>query len=316
MTVTPHILLILSHDADEYAGYLRQADLPGLEVRLATNIEAAEPAIGDADIVLGNPSWVARVLPQARSLAWVQSTFAGVAPLCQPGLRRDYQLTTVRDVFGPLMSEYVFLHLLARERQLAATWRAQAQARWEPMSYRGLGGQTLGVCGLGSIGRHIAATARHFGMRVLGYRQHDGDSDAVDRVYRGDELPGFLASLDYLVLVLPQTPQTHHLIDATALSQLRPDATLINVGRGDSVDEAALVSALASGKLRHAILDVFEQEPLPPDSPLWQLPNVTLTPHSSARSFPADIAALFAGNYRRYCRSQPLNYVVDFVRGY
>lgn len=314
--MTPHPLLILSHDAEDYGQRLQQRGLTGLDVQVATSVAAAEPLIGGAEIVLGNPSWVASVLPSAHSLAWVQSTFAGVAPLCQPGLRRDYQLTGVRDVFGPLMSEYVFLHVLAQERQLAATWQAQARAQWQSMSYRGLSGLTLGVCGLGSIGRHIAGTARHFGMRVLGYRQHAGDSDAVDRVYRGGQLHDFLEALDYLVLVLPQTSRTHHLIDAAALATLRPDATLINVGRGDAVDEAALVAALTGGELRHAILDVFEQEPLPTDSPLWQLPNVTLTPHNSARSFPADIAALFVENYRRYCRAEPLNHMVDFDQGY
>ncbi len=316
MSETPHRLLILSHDADDYARHLQHSDLTGLDVQVATGADAAEPWISEAEIVLGNPSWVASMLPRARSLAWVQSTFAGVAPLCRSGLRRDYLLTGVRDIFGPLMSEYVFLHVLAQERQLAATWHAQTQARWQSMTYRGLSGLTLGVCGLGSIGRHIAATARHFGMRVLGYRQHSGDSDVVDRVYQGGQLHEFLETLDYLVVVLPQTPQTHHLIDAAALAKLPPEATLVNVGRGDAVDEAALIAALASGKLRHAILDVFEQEPLPADSALWRLPNVTVTAHDSARSFPADIAALFADNYRRYRRAKPLRHVIDFDRGY
>lgn len=316
MAVQQHRILVVSADAGDYVERL-QAALPAhAELSYATTVEGAESLVNECDVVLGNPSLVAEILPQATHLKWVQSTFAGVEPLCRPGLRRDYQLTGVRDVFGPLMSEYVFLHVLANERQLAATWQAQTDGLWQPLAYRGLSGLTLGICGLGSIGRHIATTGRHFGMRVLGYRRSDGVCDEVDRVYSGDRLHDFLAQLDYLVLALPQTAATHHLIDAAALAELNAEATLINVGRGDAVDEEALIAALRRGRLRHAVLDVFETEPLPLGNPLWRLPNATVTPHNAARSFPADIVRLFLVNYEHYCRGDALEHLVDFERGY
>lgn len=316
MTRPKHRILVVSNDADDYVQRLQQAALDQAELLAATNVAQGQALVGDCAIVMGNPSMVAEILPRATKLTWVQSTFAGVEPLCRPGLRRDYRLTGVKDVFGPLMSEYVFLHILAHERQLAATWQVQADRLWQPMAYRGLGGRVMGICGLGSIGRHIAATGRHFGMRVVGYRRSSGDCDGVDQVYSGDQLHAFLAEPDYLVLALPQTAATHHLIDADALARLRPDATVINVGRGDAIDEAALANALQAGHLRHAVLDVFEHEPLPASSPLWRLPNVTLTPHNAARSFPADIVRLFLTNYERYCRGETLEHLVDFERGY
>ncbi|MEJ5225690.1 MAG: NAD(P)-dependent oxidoreductase, partial [Anaerolineales bacterium] len=138
----------------------------------------------------------------------------------------------------------------------------------------------------------------------------------VDRYYHGEALHEFATGLDYLVSTLPNTPSTRKIINAELLAVLSPTALLINVGRGSAVDQAALIRALEMGALGGAVLDVFEQEPLPPDSPLWDAPNVFITSHTSAPSFPADIAALFCENYRRFVAGQPLRYVVDFEKGY
>lgn len=309
-------ILVLTADADEYRKILAQQALPEAEIISAQSPEQARAALPRCNIILGAPPLVAQVLDQAPRLQWVQSTFAGVDRLCQRGLRRDYRLTGVKGVFGPLMSEYVLGHILARERQLQQTWHNQRQKYWNPLTYRRLQDLTLGLCGLGSIGRHIAQTARHFGMRVLAYRRTETPEPLVDQLFRGAQLASFLAQPDYLVLALPSTGDTRHLINATTLAAMKPDAILINVGRGDSVDEPALIQALRQGTIGGAILDVFEQEPLPPQSPLWSLPNTTLTPHSAARSFPDDIVGIFRRNYRKFREGRALEYSIDFDNGY
>ena len=184
------------------------------------------------------------------------------------------------------------------------------------MPYRSLQGITIGICGLGSIGTHIAETAKHFGMRVLGYKNTLGSNPHVEHVYTRGSLREFLEQLDYLVITLPNTPETKHLFDEEAFRTMKPECVLMNVGRGQVVVEAALIKALQENRLRAAVLDVFPQEPLPPDNPLWTLPNVLITPHNAATSFPKDIVPLFANNYRRFIDNKPLESVVDFERGY
>jgi phosphoglycerate dehydrogenase-like enzyme len=307
-------LLILAPDAD--ASLVEEAGLGPRSVAVATDEDAARSVAADCDVVLGVPALVAGVLDALPALAWVQSTYAGVDALCREGLRRDYLLTGVRDVFGGLMREYVLGWILALERDLFATRDDQAARRWQPRPYRGLEGLTLGVCGLGSIGLAVAAAGRALGMRTVGYRRTPAPCNAVDRVYAGDAFDAFLAEPDYLVAVLPATPATDGLFDAAALAAMKPGAVLVNVGRGRAVVEDDLVAALREGPLRAAVLDVFNTEPLPADSPLWTLPNAYLTPHNAAVSFPRAIFARFAANYRRFRAGEPLQDVIDFARGY
>jgi phosphoglycerate dehydrogenase-like enzyme len=267
-------------------------------------------------IILGSPALIAQVIPYAKQLQWVQSTFAGIHPLCVPGLQTDYTLTGIKGILGPLMSEYVFAYVLALERHLIEIREQQTDAVWRNIPYRSLRGITIGICGLGSIGTHIARTARHFGMRVLGYKNTPGSNPDVEQVYTHDSLREFLEQLDYLVITLPNTPQTKHLFDEEALRYMKPECVLMNVGRGQVIVEDALLKALQENRLRGAVLDVFQKEPLPPDNPLWKLPNVFITPHIAATSFPRDIVPVFADNYRRFIDKQPLESVVDFERGY
>lgn len=308
-------LLVLAPDAEEYAPVLR-AEAPKLTLRLAADADSARQFLGSVEIVLGAPALVAAIVNEAPRLRWVQSTFAGVDALTRPGLRRDYQLTGVKGVFGPLMSEYVFAWILALERRLFALHEQQQRREWRDEPYRSLAGLTLGVMGLGSIGAHIAGTARAFGMKTIGYRRAPAESPAVDKVYSGGELPKFLSGADYVVVTLPATPATRHLLGREALAQLRPDAVLINVGRGSVIDTAALVDALGRRAIRGAVLDVFEEEPLPPEHPLWTLPGCYITPHNAATSFPADIARLFLENLKRFEAGEPLAHRVEFERGY
>ena len=309
-------LLILSRSAAVYAGLIRDLRLPDLEVAACINVGEASAYADRCGIILGEPSRIARVAEDAKALKWVQSTYAGVEELLRPGARSDYILTGVKGVFGPFMSEYVMGYLLALERNFFAAYRNQQDRTWRRLPYKSLRGRLMGICGLGSIGRHLARTAEHFGLRVWGYKRTAETVAEAERVFTGPEFDEFLSQPDYIVNTLPSTPATIHLFDETAFRIMKATAVLINIGRGDAVVEEALIRALQQDMIGGAVLDVFEQEPLPEESPLWTLPNVIITPHNSGFSFPADIVGLFAENYGRFSKGRPLFYRVDFKRGY
>jgi phosphoglycerate dehydrogenase-like enzyme len=311
-----HNLLILSRHADAYRRLVDAARLPDLAVVSATRAADLPRSAEECDVAFGEPSLVRDILPRLANLRWVQSTWAGVEPLLDPALRRDYVLTNARGVFGGLMSEYVFGYLIARERLIFEKHAAQQAGRWDPTPPGTLRGKLFGLLGVGSIGAALARTAKHFGMRVKGYTRSSEGCPDIDAYFHGDELVAFAADLDYLVCVMPNTPATRYLVDARLLSALPPRAVFVNPGRGMAVDEAALADALAAGRLAGAVLDVFQQEPLPADHIFWRTPNVLITSHTAALSVPADIAPVFIDNYRRWSAGEPLKYQVDFARGY
>ncbi len=309
-------LLILDSDALLYKKIIAERDLPDLEILVAENPDRAKSFLAEANIIFGTPALVAEVVDNCPNLQWVQSTYAGVEQLCTEDLNRRYQLTGIKGLFGTFMREYVFAYILGRERSLFKTRDNQQQQIWSRISYRSLAGLSIGIVGLGSIGADIAATARHFDMRVLGMKRTRAPIDIVDQCYTGAELPQFLAELDYLVLVLPDTEATRNFISMKELQMMKPDAVLINVGRGSSVNQDELIKALENGEIGGAVLDVFEQEPLPRDSPLWSMEQVVVTPHNAAYSFPDQVAHIFCDNYLRFITAAPLAHVVDFTRGY
>ncbi len=300
-------LLILSHDADEYAQLLRAAALPGLTL-------TQDPA--NSDIVLGAPKLIQQALPSLPRLRWAQSIYAGVEPLVEPGLRRDYVLTNARGVFNELMAEFVFGYLLFLEKKIAERMQAQESKIWLRTPPGMLRRKTIGLLGVGSIGAHLARTAKHFGMTVRGFTRQSESSPDVDQYFHGDERLTFAAGLDYLVSVLPRTEQTDKIVNAELLQALPPHAIFVNVGRGNAVDEPALIHALNEDSLAAAVLDVFATEPLPEDHPFWRTPNLYMTFHTSALSYPEDLVKVFIENYHLYCAGKPLKYVVDFERGY
>ena len=303
----PH-MYILSKDADEYRSILEQSKLPDLII----DKELTETC----EILFGSPFSIRDVLGKLPNLRWVQSTWAGVEPLLDPSLRRDYTLTNARGVFGGLMSEYIFGYLLAHERKIFERREAQKNKQWDTSLTGSLRGKTIGLLGVGSIGAEVAQTAKVFGMTVRGYTRTSKASAQVDRYYHGDELLEFVNGLDYLVNILPNTKETKKIIDAKTLSALPSHAIFINVGRGSTVDEPALLKVLQENKIAGAVLDVFEQEPLPSEHPFWDAPNLSITFHTSAPSLPEDIAQVFIENYRLYSEGKPLKHQVDFERGY
>jgi phosphoglycerate dehydrogenase-like enzyme len=311
-----HTVLVLTKHPEEYARLIAAADLPNLAVIASADVGHGLARAAHAPILLGDPTRVREALPRMSALRWVQLTWAGVEPMLDPSLRRDYLLTNIRGVFGPLMSEYVFGYLLAHERRILARHEATRAGHWDTTLPGTLQGKRLGLVGVGSIGAHLAATAKHFRMIVRGYTRASEDCRHVDHYFHGADKAAFAAGLDYLVAVLPNTAGTRHVIDAAMLAALPAHAVVVNAGRGDTLDDAALVEALNGGRLAAAVLDVFPEEPLPADHALWRTPNVHLTCHTAAPSFPSDIVGVFADNYRRFAAQQPLRYVVDFERGY
>ena len=304
----------------------RQAGLPGIDlVRTKTDEDTAQ-AITRAEVVVADPDLVASHVDRAAGLKWLQSTFGGVDVLFRYSSRRDYQLTRIKGVFGPLMAEYVLAHILARERHLLELARQQQAHQWKRASYRTLTELTLGILGVGDIGSAVARAAGAFGMTIWGLRTSPDPVPGVDRVFTPERLDKFLAGPDYLVNVLPSTPATRGLLSGETLSKCRPSAVLINIGRGDVVDEASLMRAVEKGWIGGAVLDTFQQEPLPEDSPLWSLsaahfrederqaglPGVTITPHVAALSLPGPVADVFEANLARYRAGEPLLHLVDW----
>ena len=268
--------------------------------------------LADARIVLGTPHHIAQVLPHCPNLMWAQSTWAGVNSLLAMG-RRDYVLTALKGVFGHLMAEYSMAWLLAFARGVL---KRSQQCHWSPQPDEGLAGKSLGIMGTGSIGAAIAVTAKHFGMQVRGLNTDGRRIVPFDSCYPVANRWAFADGLDAIISVLPATPQTDRLIDESLLSLLTPGAVLINVGRGNVIDDTALLGALDDGSLQAAVLDVFEQEPLPEQHPYWTRDDVIVTSHTAAPTPPDAAVSVFMENYWRFSRGEPLHHRVDFDRGY
>jgi phosphoglycerate dehydrogenase-like enzyme len=312
-------LLILSRHARDYRALLEAAHLPDLALVATSEPSAAMADAASFELAFGEPSLLRHAMPVLTGVRWVQSTWAGVEPLLDPALRRDYILTNARGVFGEQMSEYVFAYALAHERKILAKDASQRAGRWDPEPPTRLRGKQIGLLGVGTIGAALARTAKHFGMRVKGYTRASEDCADVDEYFHGpltEVSASFGSELDYLVSVMPDTAQTRHLVDAALLRALPSRCVFINPGRGGVVDEVALAAALQDGRLAGAVLDVFDTEPLPGDHIFWRLPNVRITSHTAALSAPPDIAPLFIENYRRLMGGEALLYRVDFARGY
>ncbi len=303
-----HKLIILSEHKSKYRALVEKARLPDLQI--------VDAPTDDVDIILGDPILVKAALASFPNLKWVQSIWAGIEPLLDPALKRDYILTNARGVFGGLMSEYVIGYILAHEREMLQKLEAQRNKLWDGRDTGTLRGKTIGLLGVGSIGADVARAAKFFGMTVRGYTWSSEASTDVDQYFHGNDLLKFASGLDYLVNILPNTKSTRRVIDAELLSALPPHALFINVGRGAAVDESALLDALRQHKIAAAVLDVFEKEPLPTDHPFWTIPNLHMTFHTAAPSLPEDISKIFIENYPLYTSGKPLKYQVDFEKGY
>ncbi len=309
-------LLILSRDFQEYQELL-QTKLPDtLSITATDNIESVSAMQQEFTIALATPALIAPHLEKLTKLSWLQSTFAGIDSLIQPGLRQDYQLTNVRGVFGPLMSEYVMGHLLAITRHHDHYTQAQKHKRWDSKPYSSLAGQNILILGTGSIGSYLANTLGRFGLSVTGISKSGRQKTDFDNVYPLTQLHDILPRADIIVSALPDTPESQDIFSSASFALFKPNAIFFNLGRGSAVNEEDLCKALQAGLFQHAVLDVFKQEPLPKASPLWNTPRLTITPHNSAYSFPTQVADIFLENHAHWSRQEALTNLVDFSKGY
>jgi phosphoglycerate dehydrogenase-like enzyme len=311
-----HHLLILSQQSETYRLLIDQEKLPGLSIEAFEVPEQARERSNLFDIVFGEPSLVSQLLNQLPNLKWLQSSWAGVEPLIHAKKKHEYILTNIRNVYGPMVSEYVFGYMLMIERKMLPRWQSQLREEWDDQPYGKLKGKLFGLLGVGTIGAHLAFTAKHFGMRVYGYTRKSESCLEVDKYFHEGSEREFAGDLDFLVCCLPGTVATKEMVDTRFLAQLPKKAWLVNVGRGSTVDELALVNALKAGNLAGAVLDVFSEEPLPRGHPLWSTPNTFITSHTAARNNPIEIAQIFIDNYKRFIRGETLINLVDYELGY
>jgi phosphoglycerate dehydrogenase-like enzyme len=314
-----------------------RAAAPGARIVTLSREGLTDEPVEDLEVLLRG--WLSseafdRLLARAPRLRYVHSASTGVERMLTPAAReRGIVFTNARGVFSRPIAEYVLMMILAVSRRLPGLLELQRERTWQPLEGVELRDVTVGIVGLGSIGRAVGALATAFGCRVVAVRRRSaagstgsGPDDEsrpfgevmLDRVGGPEALPELLAESDFVVLAAPLTPETENMIDGRALEAMKPGAWLINVARGRLVDERALVAALREGRIGGAVLDTFREEPLAPSSPFYDLPNVIVTPHtswSSGRVLDRSVE-LFCDNLRRYAAGEPLLNVVDPSAGY
>ena len=303
---------------------------PGIEA-IADTVDLAMPeddgrldaALEGADVLFAwrpNGAALAKAWESAGSLKWIQSASAGVDSLLFPELATSHVvLTNARGIYEEAMAEYVLGLMLVMSKGLRGVLERQGRAEWEHRQTERLERKRMLVVGTGPIGRAIARDCRTLRMSVRGVARtaHPGDADMVE-IFGVERLTEAVATADFVVNVLPATDETWHLFDREVFEAMSPSARFVNVGRGSTVDEDALIVALRSGEIAGAALDVFEGEPLPADSPLWAMPNVIVSPHMAgdAAGWREGAVELFVRNLERYLTGRPLLNVVDKTRGY
>lgn len=325
------ILIAVHHPFDQWnaPAWLPERlgdEFPQLKVVLLPDYKRVDAEIVDADIVV---AWSLRreQISAAKKLKWIHSPAAAVNQLLFAELvESEVVLTNAREVHGPVVAEHVIALIFALAKKIPGSARLQEkhiwgqQILWDQLPrIREVAGATLGMVGLGSIGRPVVKSAKSLGMRVMAVREHpEKGSEGADVVLGPSEIDQVFRQADYVVLAAPVTAGTQAIANSARLALMKAESCLINVGRGPLVDEAALAVALRQKTIGGAALDVFPKEPLEADSPLWDLPNLLITPHTAAltdklweRHY-----ALFSENLRRYLEGTPLLAVVDKRKGY
>ena len=316
-------ILIIQAESDitdeERAEIARLA--PDARVVVTDDRDTISAVLPEAGILTGHAS--PSLLAQATNLRWYQQWGAGADWLARhPELaERDFLLTNASGVHAIPITEHIFAFLLAFARELPTAFAGQAAREWRRQGddVFELAGKTLLLIGVGAIGRRTAHVAAAFGMRVFGVRRNAGRVvPGIERMCSVDCLHDWLPEADFVVLTVPLTKETRHMMDETAFRRMKRSAYLVNIGRGGTVDEAALVRALQEGWIAGAGLDVTEQEPLPADSPLWAMPNVIITAHYSGATpeYSRRAMGIFLDNLRRFVQGEELKNVVDKRLGY
>jgi D-2-hydroxyacid dehydrogenase (NADP+) len=301
-------LLILEQRAKEFEKALKPK-FPEIFIHAATKEEEVGDFIEQTDILL-----TIRIsdglIKKASKLQWIHAVTTGVDYLVNlPSLRKEVLITSSRGIHGPQMSEMAFLLMLALNRNFPQLVRNQAQRVWERWPAKLLYQKKVGIIGIGVIGEEIALKCKVFGMTVFGIDIVKRKVDAVDYFHGPEEFSRVVQEVDYLIIVVPNTPQTQRMVGPEVLSSMKSTAFLINIGRGEVVDEDALIHALETGKIAGAALDTFSTEPLPKEHPFWGMKNVIITPHVGGLSDISveQVVSVFEKNLRSFLRGEKSN---------
>jgi phosphoglycerate dehydrogenase-like enzyme len=319
VTEPAHILLW----TDKPEAYVEAAGAAGLSGRVVIDTVARKDrpspeqlARTEALMAVGAPAGVLSAMPKLR---WIQSMTAGVEGwLAVPDLPAGVTLTCARGTHRESMPENIVAGLLYVAKPYAAAAANQKQGKWVSTVAQPINGKTLGILGLGAIGQEVARIAGALGMRVIGTRRRPEPMDHVEAVLPPEKTDEVLAQSDFVLLLLPATPETDNIMDAERLAKMKPTAWLLNFGRGHLIRDDDLVAAVRAGTIAGAVLDVFRQEPLPEDHPFWGTEGILVLPHIGGPHPQRDriVARLFVENLRRFLDGEPLKEVVDRAAGY
>jgi phosphoglycerate dehydrogenase-like enzyme len=304
-------LLIADPSAEDYKKELAQK-FPDVSIHTVAKEEEIRQHVNKMEVLVTHYRISDELLKQAKNLKWIQSMSSGVNYILnRPSLRKEVIITSTRGIHGPQMSEMAFLLMLALNRRFDQVIRNQEQRIWERWPGRLLYQKKVGIFGIGVIGEEIARKCKAFGMTVFGIDIVKRKIDSVDFFFGPGELPRVAAEVDYLILVAPSTPETQKIVGSKVLSSMKPSAFLINIARGELVDEEALIQALETGKIAGAALDTLPIEPLPKDHPLWGTKNVIITPHVGGMSdiYKDQIMPIIEENLRRFLRGERRNLI-------
>jgi phosphoglycerate dehydrogenase-like enzyme len=311
------VLHVVGLPAEPFQPFMAER-LPGRELRDFDSDEDFAARIGEIEVLLAlrppRGLWAG-----ARRLRMIQISGAGVdALLPAPDLPPEVLVANGRGISGSTMAEYALGWMLHFARRVPRNQEQQARREWRLYASSMLEGATCGILGLGAIGEAVAARAKAFGMRVLATQRTPKPCEHADEVVGMDGTERVLAESDYVVVILPLTPETRGWLDEARLSKLAREAVLVNMARGGIVDEPALAAMLRGDRLRGAVLDVFEEEPLPESSPLWDVPNLVVTPHVAGfrRDYLERVFEIFAENVHHLEAGEPLRNEIDRAKGY
>ncbi len=283
MSQVTHKVLILTEVQEAISARYRQMLLerfPQLTIDVVGHHNDVGPYIADIEVLLCfSPPMADHVVRDAPKLKWIQALGTGVDNIVDlPSLGKEVVVTNIRGIHGAPVSEATIAYMLSLARNIPRTVHAQDKSSWERWPAALLAGKTVGILGVGLIAEYLAPICKAFGMTVVGITGSPRPTPGFDRMVKRDDLVA-AGELDFLVALVPMSAETRNIVGEKVFAAMKPSAYLVNVARGGVVDEPALIEALASGKIAGAALDVFSQEPLPPDSPLWKAKNVTIFPH-------------------------------------
>ena len=296
-------ILIVDSEFQKYQEFL-EPRFPEVDFTYAVDGEEALTHVPKTEVIISIARWFTKEVAQkAKNLKWLQCNITGTDHLI-PSLadRRDIILTSGRGIHGPQMTEVTLLHMLALYRQVRRLAKNQETHTWDRFLPYVLENRLVAIMGLGAIAEHMARCFKALGMTVYGISRTNRKIEGIDKVFSRDDLTEAVKDVDFLIALVPFNPETHNIIDAKVFYAMKPSACLINVARGGVVDEAALIDALKNGEISGAGLDVFEESPLPDNSPLWDMENVFITPFTGGRSdkYAERILTVIEPNIRAY----------------